>query len=548
MRGMHMEAIKVFLVEDESIVREGLRDMIQWEQYGMTFAGEAPDGEVALPMLRRIRPDILITDIKMPFMDGLALSRLVNRELPDTRIIILSGYDDFEYAQQAIELHVDQYLLKPITRANMIKALEQTRKRIEEEQNQKEYLQTFTREARKYEDYSRRAFFEKLVSGVLRVQEIYEEAEKLEIELDAECYNIVLFSVHGQGNMTDYSEEQSRTEEKLLQYFLRIPDLLLFRSSLLSHAILIKGSPKDVAALTQQCADAIGRYYGGTEQPVDWYVAVGSPVSRLSGLHQCYMDVSHALAFRHLMPRQHVLTTDLLKRNRNTGENYSAVDSGRLEPAVITGFIQKGLAEETEDFVTEFFDDLGDAVDSMMFRHYLILSARINAISAIHSMELSSETLLQRLPPTEIDLSGEELRAYFRDVLLTAIRLRDEETQKQSGSLVASALQYIDRHYTDENISLYTVAKAINVSTNYLSAIFSQSVGQSFVEYLTQKRMTRAKQYLRQSNRRAGEIAAEVGYKDPRYFSFVFKKTQGCTPREYRAGDKGNERNRETKG
>ena len=277
-------------------------------------------------------------------------------------------------------------------------------------------------------------------------------------------------------------------------------------------------------------------------------MAVGSPVSRLSGLHQCYMDVSHALAFRHLMPRQHVLTTDLLKRNRNTGENYSAVDSGRLEPAVITGFIQKGLAEETEDFVTEFFDDLGDAVDSMMFRHYLILSARINAISAIRSMELSSETLLQRLPPTEIDLSGEELRAYFRDVLLTAIRLRDEETQKQSGSLVASALQYIDRHYTDENISLYTVAKAINVSTNYLSAIFSQSVGQSFVEYLTQKRMTRAKQYLRQSNRRAGEIAAEVGYKDPRYFSFVFKKTQGCTPREYRAGDKGNERNRETKG
>ena len=131
-------------------------------------------------------------------------------------------------------------------------------------------------------------------------------------------------------------------------------------------------------------------------------------------------------------------------------------------------------------------------------------------------------------------------------MLYTSISLRDEETRKQSGSIVNSAVQYIDQHYTDENISLNHVAKAINVSTNYLSAIFSQSMGQSFVEYLTMKRMTRAKQFLRQSNRRSGEIAAEVGYKDPRYFSFVFKKTQGCTPREYRAGESDHERNRET--
>ena len=543
-----MEPIRVFLVEDESIVREGLRDLIPWEQYGFVFSGEASDGEVALPMVRRIRPDILITDIKMPFMDGLSLSRLVNRELPDTKIIILSGYDDFEYAQQAIELHVDQYLLKPITKANMIKALEQTKRRIEEEQDQKEYLQKFTREARKYEDYSRRSFFEKLVSGALSVQEIYEQAEKLEIELDAECYNIVLLSVHGQGSVTGYSEDLSRTEEVLLQYFLRAPDMLLFRSSLLSHAILIKGQMDEVRTLTQQCVDMIEQYCGGAEHPVDWHVAVGTPVTRLSGLHQCYSEVSHALAFRHLMPRQHVLTTELLRRNRDEGENYSAVDSGKLDPTVITGFIQKGMAEEVGDFAAEFFDDLGDAINSMMFRHYLILSARINAISAIRELDLSGESLVKRLPPTEIDLSGEELKSYFRDVLLTAIRLRDEETQKQSGSLVNSALQYIDRHYTDENISLNTVAKAINVSTNYLSAIFSQSVGQSFVEYLTQKRMTRAKQFLRQSNKRAGEIAAEVGYKDPRYFSFVFKKTQGCTPREYRAGEKDNERYREAKG
>ena len=132
------------------------------------------------------------------------------------------------------------------------------------------------------------------------------------------------------------------------------------------------------------------------------------------------------------------------------------------------------------------------------------------------------------------------------EVLLTAVTLRDEESMKQSSWLVDSALDYINSHFADEDISLNAVARSINVSANYLSAVFSQKMGLSFVEYVTQKRMARAKQLLRQSRKKTGEIASEVGYKDPRYFSFVFKKTQGCTPREYRAGESDHERNRET--
>ena len=105
--------LKVFLVEDERIMREGLRDSIPWEKYGYVFVGEASDGEMALPLIRKTRPDVLITDIKMPFMDGLALSQIVTSEFPGTKIIIISGYDDFEYARQAIDIGVEQYLLKP---------------------------------------------------------------------------------------------------------------------------------------------------------------------------------------------------------------------------------------------------------------------------------------------------------------------------------------------------------------------------------------------------------------------------------------------------
>ena len=127
-----MSMYKVFLVEDESIVREGLRDNIPWEQYGFEFAGEASDGEIALSRIREIRPDVLITDIRMPFMDGLSLCRIVRTELPDIKIIILSGYNDFEYARKAIEVGVERYLTKPVTRKAMAKELAELSEKLDE--------------------------------------------------------------------------------------------------------------------------------------------------------------------------------------------------------------------------------------------------------------------------------------------------------------------------------------------------------------------------------------------------------------------------------
>ena len=151
--------LKVFLVEDESFIREGLRDNIPWEKYGYTFVGEASDGEMALPLIRKLRPDVLITDIKMPFMDGLALSRIVQSELPQTRIIIISGYDDFEYARQAIEVGVEQYLLKPITKLALRKVLLELKEKIDQENTNDDYQLRYQAEMKEYEQFSRRHFF-----------------------------------------------------------------------------------------------------------------------------------------------------------------------------------------------------------------------------------------------------------------------------------------------------------------------------------------------------------------------------------------------------
>lgn len=129
--------IKVFLVEDETIIRNAIHEMIPWNKYGFELVGEAGDGEIALPMIRKEKPDVLITDIKMPFMDGLSLSKLIRKEMPDIKIVIISGYDDFTYAQQAISLGVEQYLLKPITKTGFIEVLEEINEKYEKENEQK---------------------------------------------------------------------------------------------------------------------------------------------------------------------------------------------------------------------------------------------------------------------------------------------------------------------------------------------------------------------------------------------------------------------------
>ena len=133
-------------------------------------------------------------------------------------------------------------------------------------------------------------------------------------------------------------------------------------------------------------------------------------------------------------------------------------------------------------------------------------------------------------------VSPAELRGGLRQILLEAVRLRDNASNRQGRSLLRQAVCYIDEHYTDEALSLNQVAREISISANYLSAVFSQEMGQTFTEYVTGKRMEKAKELLRTTAKRSGEVAFAVGYRDPHYFSFLFKKTQGCTPRDYRAG------------
>ena len=534
--------LRVFLAEDETIIRETLRDTVPWARCGYTFVGEAGDGELALPLIQQTRPDVLITDIRMPFMDGLALSKLVLQEFPQMKVIILSGYDDFEYAQTAIGLGVERYLLKPITKSTLMTVLQEVREKIQGERAQQNYLAQFRQEAQDYEQYARRRFLERIVAGQLSVQEIYEQAEKLDLDLRAQVYDLALVSAVPESSNTEtYSEQGARIRDEMVSYFLKHPEYILFRWNLTSYAVLLLGRQENMEAIVSRCVNKVRQLYQTFGPELSWYVAVGTPTRRLSALPGCFEEVSRLWAYRHILPEQHILSAETVKTFTGTGSDHdlSGLDMSKVSPAMLTGVLQNASAQEIPSFVDEYIHSLEEALESGPFCQYLMLSARFTATQFVEDLGVEQREYLSGLGCLGMvgqQISVEDLKGYLSDILLQAIKLRDRVTGSQYSGQLKQAVRYIDEHYRCEDISLNRVAKEVDLSPNYLSAVFSQEMGTTFVEYLTARRMEKARELLRHSDLRSGEIAAAVGYKDSHYFSFLFKKTQGCTPRDYRGG------------
>ena len=202
----------------------------------------------------------------------------------------------------------------------------------------------------------------------------------------------------------------------------------------------------------------------------------------------------------------------------------------------------RGSHDEIQEFTVNWLLSIQDALQSRLFQNYLAFHVHFVVVAYVESIGYDKKEFLELLGEEqmqEVNLSMEELTAYIRNLLEKAMELRDQESVNRSKTVLKRALEYIEENYTKDTVSLNEVASTVDVSANYFSAIFSQEMEMTFTEYITKKRMERAKLLLRQTEKHSGEIAVEVGFRDPHYFSFVFKKTQGCTPREYRSSMKG---------
>lgn len=535
---------KVFLVEDEYVVREGIRNNILWEEYGFQYTGDAPDGELALPSIRKIQPDLLITDIKMPFMDGLSLIKLLRKELPKTKIVIISGYDDFSYAQQAIHMGVDRYMLKPIIKEKLIEMLIEMREKIQEERQLQEYIENFKREAQEYENFSRRRFFEQIVTGGLSVPEICETAKSLNIDINAPFYNIVLFSLssaeYDRSVPESYTENLAAVQNNVTRYFIEHPELIFFRWNITTYAVLVKGSENDIEHKTLNCIEDIKNRCSIAGKDIGWYIASGTPVSRLSAIPNCFNEASRILSYRYLCLDEHILSDASILDLRKNNQRQMDTENMGINQEHIRKFLSSGTEKEIENFIDQLLQNSAEEYASIpIFYKYLIMTVYFAAIKYLDSIGSSTDRLWSpKFMPDDSASTIDEAKAYMCQVIKQTIELRDRESIKQQHDILRNAIDFIDKNFSDPSISLDRVAKGVNISPNYLSAVFSQEVGQTLIEYITHKRIEEAKRLLRQTDKLLSEIAYEVGYKDSRYFSFVFKKIAGCTPSDFRKGVK----------
>ena len=541
--------LKIFLAEDEVVVRETIKRMIPWEELGFELVGEAADGEMALPLLIRQQPDLLITDIKMPFMDGLTLARLAKKEIPGLKVVILSGYDDFNYAKQAIGIGVEDYLLKPITKNALIERLSEIRSRYEHEKTQKEYYEKFQREMQAYEKNSSRDFFEALVGGSMDMMEVYKRAEKLGLDIVAEAYNVLIFTMNCDedfpGQRDEYSSWEAESLELLENFFAGHSSAMLFRSNIFSYGVLLKGQRETIEENTRACVDEIRKILSRQDGRREWFLAVGQSVERLSQIQKSYHTASRAFSQRYLYD-ENILYYDEMETMEHPGGQAESednaylqkVDVNALNPAILQKFLSNGLQEETENFVKDYFYAIGqEPMESLVFRNYVILNVRFSVISFIKGLGCDTNEMESADTEEVLAESGKNMEsaiAYAKKMISQAIEIRDQNSGNKNRSILKTAVDFIDSHYMDEEISLNTVANVANVSSNHFSALFSQNMGQTFIEYLTTLRMNKAKELLRCTGMRSSEIAGEIGYKDAHYFSYLFKKTQGMTPSDYR--------------
>lgn len=232
--------IKVFLVEDEVIIRESIKNNVEWEKHGYELVGEAGDGEMALPLIKELKPDILITDIKMPFMDGVELGKILKTEMPDLSVIFLTGYDDFSFAKEAISIGVEEYLMKPVTGEQLIAALDKVKNQIEKKKILTDNMTRLEQESQKNIQIKRYRFFGELVRSKMPVSKLIRMGNELGISVMASAYTVILLKYYF--NHSDDEERKRKAEEanRLLSHTDSQEHVVMFQRATEGYIFLLK--------------------------------------------------------------------------------------------------------------------------------------------------------------------------------------------------------------------------------------------------------------------------------------------------------------------
>lgn len=524
---------QVFVVEDELLIRQSIRDVIEKMPGPYVLCGEASDGEMALAMMQDLMPDILLTDIRMPFLDGFELIKNCKAMMPWLKVVIISGFGDFESAQKAITLGVDQYLLKPVRQADLIKVIEEMAAQIEKSKTGNNSLPNGI-DNDEVMTVMRQHFMRQILYGEADTGKLLERMQRLKLDIMRTHYMVALFSFDTPNidhRILENTVLKALNETQTLMYYFNSTDRMTLLAYDNDPAVLNERVYRFLNILRHELQDIC---------PVITTV-ISSYVHRLAEISDAYKTASGLLrTVSSVAAGQVINVSDTAQVSANIiRQNTPFYDAFKQK-------IQNAEPGSAETLLNELFQSpVGEQFNSRLMRYNALIALVKIAVQMIsHAHPDADEKDIAAELGSQFDIlkaAGSKTGFYetARGLVDKALNARQGNSGEiRNHHVINLAEQYVKENFCDPNISLISVANHVSMSAAYFSTVFSQTTGQSFIAYLTAMRMEKAKELLTTTNMKLSDIALEIGYNEPNYFSHVFRKTTGMTPKEYRSNKK----------
>ncbi|MCM0647326.1 response regulator transcription factor [Clostridium swellfunianum] len=511
---------KVMLVDDEILILDGLKELIDWETLGLEIVNTSLNGEEALKEFTEVNPDIVITDISMPKMNGLMLIKEIKAISDRTRFIILSGYDEFNYAKEAIRLGIENYILKPINEEELEATLKNTIEKL------KLSSKLPVLEKKKIEILKENILY-RWVTNNISSYELKEREFVLDIKLGLSFYMAGIINLKKCDNHKTYEIYLAIKDlaEKML-------DCSVFRD-LDNNIVIIYGS-NDYETINKDFQDMIESVETILEEKysIFYFITLGSIENGHENAHKSYQTASKIQDYLLIYGYNKIITYDMFSSMEGFIED-SQLDAKEFNKV----FLSKDL-ESVETYIGKIFDNL-------------TTQARITP-EGIYDIAIKMIFLITQLSD-ELKLPGwdkkENVKSLITEVLsfktteeikeVVLLKSREfinlvNEEQSSISPIVQQVISHIDKHYGEE-LSLKTLAQKYNINPSYLGQVFNKEIGESFSDYLNKIRNEKAKELLLNTNLKVNEIAVKVGYIDTSYFYRKFRDYFGISPNTMRS-------------
>ena len=528
---------KVLLVDDEILVRQAISEKIEWNKLGYELAEVCDNGKSAIEYIKGHQVDLVLTDICMPYVDGMELSKFVYENFPHTSIIIFSGYSDFEYAKQAIQYKVAEYILKPVTAKELSETLLRVRDKLDVDRKQEKKMNKLTEVYHSYtknESLIISRALSCLVKGTQAVETSLEELGEFGITISAAAYRVVAVDIDLYSNLYDI-DDGLKKESALMSFVVENISSeivanhnagIAYRDSDNRVCILFyTNKPKEFASEAEVICEEIQETVYDTMK-LTLSMGIGKYVNSLDKLYKSYYSASELLKYRYTKGVGVIFDGE---------KTYSHGNPTDLEKdfkkiiAALRAKDEKGL-EEALDYVEEWMrDGFNTRNMAVAYLHQVMRMITETVWETSESFQLSDQDIAHVTDARSLSKAMELIRGYAKKAMKAILGAAQSSGERQA----VMALDYLEQNYSNPNLNLNQICEYLNISTSRFSSIFKEATGKTFVEVLTNIRMERAKVLLRQTSLKNYEIAEKVGFSDPHYFSIAFKKMTGKTPKEY---------------